>query len=105
MDGIFAVLYNGSDDVFTCLLMPVVFVDRELFDAGLPIIVSDFCPGIDVVVVYFLECGYYYIGYFFGFMIMFIGVGRFAVFEEVCGRHGVDKREIYHGGFDCVEGY
>ena len=105
VDGILAVPYNGSDDAFTRLPMPVVLVDRELPDAGLPTIASDPRPGIDAAVAHLLERGHHHIGYLAGPMTTSTGVGRLAAFEEACGRHGVDKREIYHGGFDRAEGH
>ncbi|MDO5511766.1 LacI family DNA-binding transcriptional regulator [Corynebacterium sp.] len=105
VDGILAVPYNGSAAAFTRLGMPVVLVDRELPDAHLPTVASDPRPGIDAAVAHLLERGHRHLGYLSGPMTTSTGVGRLAAFEEACGRHGVDKQEIYHGGYDRSDGY
>lgn len=108
VDGILAVPYIGSEDAFTRLRqarIPVILIDRELPAAALPTIASDPHPGIDAAVAHLLARGHTHIGYLSGPMTTSTGVGRLAAFEEACGRRGVEKREIYRGGYDRAIGY
>ncbi|GAB3691490.1 LacI family DNA-binding transcriptional regulator [Corynebacterium nasicanis] len=105
VDGILAVPYSGSDDTFSRLTMPVVLVDRELPDTGLPTVASDPAPGMEAAVDHLLDRGHRHLGYLSGPMSTSTGVRRLAAFEAACGRWGVEKQEVYHGGFDRSDGH
>lgn len=108
VDGILAVPYSGSGDSFARLRharVPVVLVDRELPDADLPTVSSDPRPGVDAAVAHLLDGGHRHIGYLSGPMSTSTGVGRLAAFEEACGRRGVEKHEIHHGGYERSLGH
>ncbi len=105
VDGVLAVPYNGSGQVFARLPMPVVLVDRELPDSGLPTVATDPRPGIDAAVEHLLGNGHRHIGYLSGPMTTSTGVRRLAEFEAACERQGVEKLSIHRGGFDRSVGF
>lgn len=108
VDGILAVPYIGSEPSFERLRnseIPVVLVDRELPDTGLPSVASDPRPGMEAAVAHLLERGHCHIGYLSGPMTTSTGVGRLAAFEEACGKHGVEKHEVYRGGYERSVGH
>lgn len=104
VDGILAVPHPGSEASFEKLTrarIPVVLVDRELPGTGLPTVASDPRPGMDAAVSHLVANGHRHIGYLPGPANASTAAGRLAAFEEACGRHGVDKREIHRG--DALE--
>ncbi|QGU05236.1 LacI family DNA-binding transcriptional regulator [Corynebacterium comes] len=108
VDGILAVPYNGSEASFERLRkarIPVVLLDRELPATGLSTVASDPRPGMDAAVAHLLANGHRHIGYLSGPMTTSTGVSRLAAFQAACERHGVEKREIYRGGYERADGH
>lgn len=83
---------------------PVVLIDRELSDQGLPTVASDPQPGIEEAVAHLVDHGHKRIGYLAGPSSLSTGAQRLEAFQNACKRNGVTDEFVYHGGFEVEQG-
>ncbi|MGP6172658.1 LacI family DNA-binding transcriptional regulator [Corynebacterium sp. A21] len=85
--------------------LPIVLVDRDLPDTGIPSVTSDPTVGLTAAVNHLKECGHLPIGYLSGPMSTSTGRQRWETFHAACQAAGLEKQPVYHGGYHQSEGY
>lgn len=85
--------------------LPMVLVDRDLPDTGIPSVTSDPDIGLTAAVNHLNECGHLPIGYLSGPMTTSTGRQRLETFHTACRAAGLEGQPVYHGGYHQSEGY